>query len=389
MNKLFKSIIVLSVICAVVSSLLALTNHKTKPIIERNKKIAEDKALAEVLPEGKNFKDVPISDNLPKTIVSISRDKNAGYVFKISVTGYKPDMVILCGIDNNGVIQGAKCLESNETLGKEKTYGEKFKGKTVDTYNEIDTIATATYTTKGYKEAIKAALDAFTILNGGTADLRSEEEILKDNLNTALPAAVGEFKSVIMIEEIEGVSDVYEAVNGSGYVLAMDKVFVAIDKEGNLLTELTDETKPAAETAAKIVIGWFESEIDLSKYENMPTQVRKAYKTKDGNYTLILYAAGYSVNYASEYENSGEYIVIKVVATNKGEIVSCVTLSQAESDNYGAVCGDKSYYSQFDGKTEANYTDVDAISKATITTNAYMNAISKVFESIKIMEGVS
>ena len=36
-------------------------------------------------------------------------------------------MVIMCGVSKDGVVTGALCLSSNETLGKEKTYGENFK----------------------------------------------------------------------------------------------------------------------------------------------------------------------------------------------------------------------------------------------------------------------
>ena len=53
----------------------------------------------------------------------------------------------------------------------------------------------------------------------------------------------------------------------------------------------------------------------------------------------------------------------------------------------GDACADISFYSQFNGKTEADYGDIDAISGATITTNGYKTAVSKVFEAIKILKG--
>ena len=41
----------------------------------------------------------------------------------------------------------------------------------------------------------------------------------------------------------------------------------------------------------------------------------------------------------------------------------------------------------FNGKEEANYREIDAISGATLTTNGYKTAVSKVFEAIKILKG--
>ena len=42
---------------------------------------------------------------------------------------------------------------------------------------------------------------------------------------------------------------------------------------------------------------------------------------------------------------------------------------------------------EYNGKTEKDYKNVDAISGATITSTGYSTAISKVFEAVKILEG--
>ena len=41
------------------------------------------------------------------------------------------------------------------------------------------------------------------------------------------------------------------------------------------------------------------------------------------------------------------------------------------------------------GKVEADYSDIEGISGATITTNGYKTAVSKVFEAVKMLEGVA
>ena len=50
---------------------------------------------------------------------------------------------------------------------------------------------------------------------------------------------------------------------------------------------------------------------------------------------------------------------------------------------------DKEFYSQFNGKDETNYKEIDAISGATLTTNGYKNAVAKALEAVKQMEGVA
>ena len=119
----------------------------------------------------------------------------------------------------------------------------------------------------------------------------------------------------------------------------------------------------------------------------MPTTVQKAYKSSTGNFILELRAAGFGIKGDEWYGPSGEYIKIKVSVTSGGKIIACKTVSQKESDGIGSACEEPSFYTQFNGKEESNYSEIDAISGATITTNGYKTAISKVFEAVKILKG--
>ena len=64
-----------------------------------------------------------------------------------------------------------------------------------------------------------------------------------------------------------------------------------------------------------------------------------------------------------------------------------MTVSQAETENVGDACAKESFYGQFAGKTEENYTETDAISGATLTTNGYRKAIQRAFDAVKILKG--
>lgn len=385
MNKHMKSVISLTAICAAVSLLLAVTNYVTAPIIEKQQSAAANEALYQVMPDGEDFQAVDLTKyELPDSITEAYSEKNGGYVFKITTTGYSSGFIIMCGVDASGTVTGATYIASSETLGEEATYGEKLKGATLDTVESVETVSGATKTTSAYRNAVKDSLGAAVILGGGSVDLRSDEEILNDNLSAALPSAEGKFTSVFITEELTDINSVYKAENGAGYVFVSGESFIATDNEGNVTSET--ELKDTVETNAKKLIASTLTEIDISGYADMPSQVQKAYKTASGNYVFDLRAAGYGIN-GDKYTASGEYIYIKVSATADGKIIACETVSQKESDGIGSACADSSFYTQFNSKTADTYKDIDAISGATVTTNGYTTAISKVFEAINILKG--
>jgi electron transport complex protein RnfG len=388
--KYFKSVIALTAICAVISILLAITNLITAPIIEENASAAANEALLVVYPDGGDFTQVDISTfQLPATVTDAYSASNGGYVIKLLTSGYGANMVLMCGIDGAGIVTGATCLSSSETLGYEKTYGDTLKGKTTADIDAVETISGATMTTSGYKNAVKDALNATIILGGGSVDIRSEEEILNDNLSEALPTAEGKFVSWFMAEALENVSAVYEAENGTGYVLVSGEEFIAVDKTGAVLSEVSDDVKATMEANAQLILNSSLTEVDISGYSDMPSQVKKVYKTASGNYVFELGANGFGINGDHYYNPSGKQIEIKASATKDGKIIAVLTTAQYETDNIGSACANASFYTQFNGKTEADYSDIEAISGATITTNGYKTAIAKVFEAVKIMEGVA
>ncbi len=384
MKKHVMSTVVLVCICAVMAVLLALTNAITAPIIKKNQDAAANEALLEVMPDGEGFEKVEFDATaLPKTVTEVYKEKNGGYVITLTTTGYGSGMVIMCGVKADGTVSGAVCLASSETLGYEKTFGAGFVGKDSAGVDAIDTISGATKTTAAYKNAIKDALNAAIILGGGSVDLRTEEEILNDNLSAALPAADGKFTKQFITEVIEGVDAVYKADNAKGWVYVIGEEFIAVDESGN--------TANAVVSAAHAILAASSStDVDLSAFEGLPKNLVSAKKTATGNYILEVKGAGYGINGGNEYHPaSGEYIVVRVSMTAAGKIIDTFTVSQSESKGIGDVCADEKFYGQFDGKTESDYKEIDAISGATMTTNGYFKAIEYAFASVKILEGGS
>ena len=382
MKKAIKSTVVLVAICAVMAILLALTNALTAPIIAENQNAAANQALLQVMPNGEGFESVEFdAEKLPKTIKEVFKEKNGGYVFNMETTGYGAGLLIMCGVNADGTVSGVVCLGSSETLGHEKTFGANFAGKDAAGVDAVDTISGATKTTAAFKGAVKDALNAAIILGGGSVDLRTEEEILNDNLSAALPAGEGKFGKVFITEVIEGIDAVYAAENGKGYVYVIGEQFVAVDEAGN-----TDNETVAA--AHVILSASTAEDIDLSAFADLPAKLLSAKKTATGNYILETKGAGYGIKGGDDYHPaSGKYIEIRICLTPEGKILDVITTFQEESQGIGDACANEKFYGQFDGKTEGDYKEIDAIGGATMTTNGYLEAIETAFASVKILEG--
>ncbi len=80
-------IIVLVLICAIMSGLLALTNSATAPIIAEAERKANEEARLEVMPNADSFEEVEAT-GVPSSITGVYKAANgAGYVFSLTTTG--------------------------------------------------------------------------------------------------------------------------------------------------------------------------------------------------------------------------------------------------------------------------------------------------------------
>lgn len=389
MKNSIKNLSVFVAICTVITVLLAVTNSITAPIIEANMNATANAALLEVMPEGKGFENVDITEyELPATVSDVYRETDGqGYVIQLVTSGYGPDMVIMCGVNSEGVVTGAVCTSSNETLGEEKTYGAVFAGKNAEETEAVDTVAGATKTTAAYKNAVKDALNTAVILGGGSVDIRTEEEILADNLNAALPEGEGKFEKWFKVDQLDSVDSVYVAENGSGYVFVTGEQYVGVKADGTVVTNGID-TPELYTNAVTLIQSSVVEDIDLSAYPELEQTVVSVKKTASGNYVLETKGPGYGIKGGNEYHPaSGEYIIVRVSVTPDLKIIDCLTVSEAETDGLGDACASESFYGQFAGKGETDYTEIDAISGATLTTNGYLLAVERAFDAIKVLIG--
>ena len=170
MTKNLMPSIVLSCICIAVAILLAGINMITGPIIEANQNAAANEALLEVLPDGKNFKQIEITEEYP-SVVTAGYTADGGTVFQMTVTGKSAGMIIMCGIDSDGKIVATKVIANEETPSYAQKVFPNVEG-TDSVYAGMELagfepylVSGATLTSKAYGEAIKAALQAAIAAN--------------------------------------------------------------------------------------------------------------------------------------------------------------------------------------------------------------------------------
>ena len=389
MKTNLKNLSVFISICAVITLLLATTNFITAPIIEKNQNASANQALLEVMPDGTGFEKVDTADKtLPATVTEVYKETSGkGYVIKLVTAGYGTDMVIMCGVSADGIVTGAVCLSSNETLGKEKEYGANFTQKDAAGVDGVDVIAGATKTTEAYKNAVKDALNTAIIMGGGSVDIRTEEEILADNLAEAFPEGEKKFEKLFLTEDIEGFDAIYTATNGKGYVFVKGEQFIGVKADGTVVTKGVENAAAITDAVATIKSTVLE-DIDITKYADLETTVVSAKKTATGNFVIEAKGAGYGIKGGNEYHPaSNEYIIVRVSISADGKIIDCLTVSQAETKGLGDQCADPKFYGQFAGKDERNYTEIDAIRGATLTTDGYKQAIERAYAAVKTLKG--
>lgn len=400
MSKAIKNTLVLVIICAVMAALIAVTNAITAPIIKAKQEAATLAALSEVLPGGKDFEKLELTDKYPKSVTAAFKG-DIGYVFEMNVTGKASGLIILCGVDLQGKVVSTKVVADQET----DTYdvrvfpfvegaNGKYTGMDLTSFSDF-IVAGVTYTSEAYANAVKAALQSFVVANGGEVDLRTEEEILLDNLSLALPEANREFTKVFIVEKIVGVDAIYKANNDTGYVAVVGESFVATDMTGAVVGEQDATVAATVTTAMQAITGTSYTEINpkddavaakLGKLlSNMLVSVKV---TATGNYDITIKGAGYGINGGDAYHPaSGEYIIIRIAISSDGVILDCRTESEGETDGIGDACTKPSFYEQFIGKNETNCGDIVGLTGATMTTDGYKTAVARAFQAFAILKG--
>jgi electron transport complex protein RnfG len=385
--------LVLCSICLAAALLLALINMFTAPIIAERENAAANEALVEVLPGATDFKSIEITDAYPRGIIE-GYSANGGFVFRAKGAGRNGDIVIMVGVTSEGKIAGTKVISSEETekyaaqayAVLEGTDG-KYAGMDGESYSPV-IVAGSTMTSEGFAGAIKAALDAYIVANGGTVNNKTPEEILAESLNAALGTADVKFNKWFKTEVISGIDAVYEAAGGEGRVFVIGESLIGILADGSVVGDAAD--KDVALAANEIISA--STLTELAKPDGASRLVTKIYKTASGNYLFEAKASGFS----AEFGYPPTDIIFKISISSDGKIMDVFTVEQSESKGYGDKCQKDDYYNSWigvgaddvvisAGPIVKGTTDPGAIAGATITSNGYQKAVRAVFNVFKTL----
>ena len=173
-KDIFKSILVLTVICLVTSALLAIVNSFTSPVSQSNALAREEAARREVLSAAESFEqiDVEEGENIQSAYVGYDAQGNpVGWIFTVTGKGFGGNISVMCAIGTDGRVIGCNALDiSNETrtLGgqvAEEEYSDQYIGEDSTLLN-VDAISGATVTSNAYLGCVREAFEAYETVRG-------------------------------------------------------------------------------------------------------------------------------------------------------------------------------------------------------------------------------
>ncbi len=149
----------------------------------------------------------------------------------------------------------------------------------------------------------------------------------------------------------------------------------------NLITSpiISAAEEKAASEARSEVLAEANGEFEKLEDVELPEGVTEAYRgSGNSGYVFMLSQKGYG----------GEIKLICGIKSD-GSIEAIKTLSHSETSGIGSKVVDNGsgYRDKFKGKTEDDYSEVDAISGATISSTAYKKAIASAFEAYDMVKG--
>lgn len=118
-------------------------------------------------------------------------------------------------------------------------------------------------------------------------------------------------------------------------------------------------------------------DFELMNVKKLPECVSEVYKAKNGaGYVFMLTVKGYG----------GDMKLICGINSD-GEIEQTKTLSHSETSGLGSKTAEDPYRKQYSGKSEKTVDEVDAVSGATISSNAYIKAVKDAFKAYDMVKG--
>lgn len=168
MRKFLQLSLVLTVICAVSATALALTYGKTSPIVEERRRAEILDMLKDVLPGGQYEE---VKTGAVTYYKAVADGTLLGVAFPTSANGYGGPVRLLVVFSPQGTIKSVRVMGHLETPGfgdrivTEPWFVKQFEGKSIaDSLtigNDIDGLTGATVTSKATAKAVRQGVQYF------------------------------------------------------------------------------------------------------------------------------------------------------------------------------------------------------------------------------------
>ncbi len=172
-NRVWKQmvapILALSVICCVMSFLLAMTNSFTAPMIEQNILETAQAARQLLLPEADGFEEIILTEEVDGVTAAYRATNDVGFVVETTAPGYGGAVPAMVAFAPDGTILGVTFLQNNETpgLGKkletDPSFAAQFNGLPAQPLasEDVDKIASSTISTDAAIADVNAAITLY------------------------------------------------------------------------------------------------------------------------------------------------------------------------------------------------------------------------------------
>ena len=177
-----KPAIILLLICGVAAGLLGVVASVTAGPIAYQNELATTNALAEVLPEGKSFDPIEMTDDLKTGTVASAYDakndagETIGYVVEVTPSGFGGTIDIMVGVDLEGKVTGISILSMSESPGlganaSQESFRSQFVGLSAPIAvtkdgGTIVALTSATITSRAVSNGVTDACNWATSYNG-------------------------------------------------------------------------------------------------------------------------------------------------------------------------------------------------------------------------------
>ncbi len=402
MKNNLKPTITLSAICVVVALLLSVINMITGPIIEAQRNAAANGALLVVMPNGTGFEELNAAElGLSDAVTNVYKETSGkGYVFRVVSNGYKPGMVVMVGVDSDGKVTGSKCLETQDTFGKEPQIDGKYNGQTLADFSPV-ILTGATMTSNGYRDAVNIALQSFVLASGGKLDPSIE-------LEGKIPELVPVFKDLVAVEASGNIVKALKAKNDTGfayiikngeayYVAAVNAMGVCTvyDSEGNDITAESEAIIAEAKAHAAANQVSYNEALKKNAESMMPGATNFA-DVELNTFNTVVSAVSFTVDGATYYGFYSRSVGFRqmdvfIIIDENGAIAKI---------NAKEFIFDKEYFANFAGMNVGEYKagfegltsetwngDAAIIATATMTSNAMKESTSDAFEAFNSIKG--